>query len=295
MDLSTFIVSVFCLIDDWLKSQQPLRQRGPAPKLHDSEVLTIEVIGEFLGIDTDKGLHEHFRRHHASFFPALCEVHRTTFARQAANLWALKERLWRHLLLECVGSETTLAIVDSFPVSACRRARSHRCRVLAGLAAYGYDEVNRTLHYGMRAHLLVVWPGVIARIGLAPANVHDLHPAEQLLEGTGRGWVLGDRNYWSPDLAERLRCAGGPELLTPYKVSKKERSPWPRWLVQKRRRVETVIGQLVGRYNAKKVWARDAWHLHSRWLRKVLSHTVAVCFCQQANLQPLRFSELLTD
>ena len=56
MDLNTFIIAVFCLIDDWLKTQRPLRQRGPAPKLHDSEVLTIEVVGEFLGIDTDKGL-----------------------------------------------------------------------------------------------------------------------------------------------------------------------------------------------------------------------------------------------
>ena len=29
-------------------------------------------------------------------------------------------------------------------------------------------------------------------------------------------------------------------------------------------------------------------------LRKVLSHTLAVCFCRQAGLSPLRFSELLT-
>ena len=41
-----------------------LRKRGPMPKLSDSEVLTIEVVGEFLGIDTDKGLHAYFRRHY---------------------------------------------------------------------------------------------------------------------------------------------------------------------------------------------------------------------------------------
>lgn len=52
MDLSTFIVSVFCLIDDRLKGRRKLRQRGPAPKLSDAEVLTIEIIGEFLGFDT---------------------------------------------------------------------------------------------------------------------------------------------------------------------------------------------------------------------------------------------------
>jgi hypothetical protein len=54
-------------------------------------------------------------------------------------------------------------------------------------------------------------------------------------------------------------------LLAPYKPKKKEKEPWPRWLVQKRRRIERVISQLVERYNAKKVWARDRWHLTSRF------------------------------
>jgi hypothetical protein len=47
----------------------------------------------------------------------------------------------------------------------------------------------------------VCWPGVIVEVDLAPANVHDLRLAEALLEGVG-GWALGDRNYWSPELAE---------------------------------------------------------------------------------------------
>ena len=80
MDLSTFIVAVFCLVDDQLKGRR-IRSRGPAPKLSDSEVLTIEIVGKFLGIDTDKGIYLFFRRHYREWFPALGEVHRTTFAR----------------------------------------------------------------------------------------------------------------------------------------------------------------------------------------------------------------------
>lgn len=294
MDLSTFITAVFCLIDDWLKGQRPLRRRGPAPKLSDSEVITIEVVGEFLGIDTDKGLYEHFRRHHWDLFPALREVHRTTFCRQAANLWAAKEELWRHLSREQGRERLGLFVVDSLPIPACRKARSHRCKLLWEAAAYGYDELSRSFFYGMRAHLLVRWPGVIAGVCLAPANVHELRVAQALLaEADAEGWVLGDRNYHSLPLAEELRTRG-LWLLTPHKVRKGERRAWPRWLVHKRRRVETVIGQLVCRYNAKKVWARDLWHLRSRWLRKVLSHTIAVGFCRQAGLSPLRFSELLS-
>jgi len=70
MDVTTFIVTVFCLIDEWLAGQR-LRQRGPQPTLADSEVLTIECVGEFLGIDTDTGLYQYFRRHWGDWFPGL--------------------------------------------------------------------------------------------------------------------------------------------------------------------------------------------------------------------------------
>ena len=93
MDLSTFIISVFCLVDDYLKDLRPLRERGPAPKLSDSEVLTIEIVGEFLGLDTDKAIHLFFKRHYGEWFQALSKIHRTTFARQAVNLWKVKEHL----------------------------------------------------------------------------------------------------------------------------------------------------------------------------------------------------------
>jgi hypothetical protein len=55
MDLSTFIVAAFCLKDDRIADLGRLRGRGPAPTLCDSEVLTIEVVGEFLGLDEECG------------------------------------------------------------------------------------------------------------------------------------------------------------------------------------------------------------------------------------------------
>ncbi len=42
-------------------------------------------------------------------------------------------------------------------------------------------------------------------------------------------------------------------MLAPYKSKTKEKKPWPHWLVQKRRRIETVISQMTERYWAKKV------------------------------------------
>ena len=63
MPIEDFIISVFVWVDDTLKalfgSHKPWRTRGPAPRLEDSEVLTMELVGEFLGYDQDKGIYSY--------------------------------------------------------------------------------------------------------------------------------------------------------------------------------------------------------------------------------------------
>ena len=68
MDLSSFIVALFCLIDDRLKGRR-VRQRGPSPKLSDAEAITIELVGEFLGLDTDEAIFRYFREHYGRVVP----------------------------------------------------------------------------------------------------------------------------------------------------------------------------------------------------------------------------------
>lgn len=55
MPLQNFIITVYCLIDEMLKlvAHQKIRQKGFEPSLSDSEVITMEIVAEFLGIDTD--------------------------------------------------------------------------------------------------------------------------------------------------------------------------------------------------------------------------------------------------
>lgn len=160
-----------------------------SPKLSDAEVLTMEVVGEFLGLDTDAGIHRYFRSHFVGWFPAIGSVHRTTFARQGANLWAAKERLWRHLRcsLEAApsGEAGEVLVVDSMPMPACKGTRSRGCKILWDVADKGYAASQGGFFYGVRAHVLVRWPGVIVGTRLAPASTHDLHPAQALLAEAG--------------------------------------------------------------------------------------------------------------
>ncbi len=295
MDLDTLIVATYCLVDDELialADGRRLRRRGPAPVLADAEVLTIEIVGEFLGLDRDTAIFAHFRRHHADLFPALARLHRTTFARQAANLWALKERLWRAVAAR-MPHDPHVALVDSFPLPVCRFARAHRCRLYPGEAAFGHDAGARQTFYGFRCHVRLAWPGVIAGMAVAPADVSEPEVALALAEGT-TGYLIGDRGYWSPLLAEAV-AADGVCLLAPYRKATNDPDPGrSRYLSRLRYRIETVFGQLVDRYQAKRVRARDLWHLGVRLVRKALSHTVALLLNHAAGNPTRQPARLLT-
>jgi Transposase DDE domain len=210
----------------------------------------------------------------------------------------VKQRLWQYLLTQ-VAHDPALSIVDSCPIPVCQFARARRCRRLRKYAAYGKDELVRQTYDGLRLHLRICWPGMITDFNLVAANepgcpLGGMPVAESDLLPGVQGWALADRGYWKTGTIRDL-AAGGLSLLAPYTDKKRERGHWPHWLVGKRRRIETVLGQRVEHYRLKRVWARDAWHLWSRWLRCVLSHTIAVLLCQQQELSPLQFDHLLTD
>ncbi len=297
MDLESFTIAVLCRLEELLAELQAdpdwrrVRRRGPAPILADSEVLTMEVVGEFLGLDQDVAIYHYFRREHADWFPALPRVHRTTFARQAANLWVVKEQLWGRLL-DRVPHDPALSFVDSVPVPVCRFGRAYTCARFRGQAAFGRDTGSKATMYGFRHHLRLCWPGVVRAVSVAPANVHDTDLVPELVEG-GLGQVIGDRNYWDPQLTAELAPAG-IRLLAPFKKRATDPDPGGSTrLTRLRWRIETVAAQLVERFHLKRIWARDAWHLTSRVLRKVLSHTIAVCLCLERGYPPLSFARLL--
>jgi hypothetical protein len=66
--IEEFIIAVFCCVDDWLKrvtQDCPIQWRGFAPQRCESEVMKMEIVGEYLGMDTDKAIWQYFCRHWA--------------------------------------------------------------------------------------------------------------------------------------------------------------------------------------------------------------------------------------
>ena len=301
MSFDDYLLHLFCLIDEGIeeltRSAGPLRHHGRPPTLADSEVLTMVLAGEFFGIDTDRGIYAFFRRYHRREFPSLGRVHRTTFVRQAANLWRaaqlLHGRLVGRLPLRDEVSGEELWLLDSFPLHVCRIARARGAKLFKGTAAFGHDHVARGTFFGFRVHLRCSDRGPVARLELTPADVADPTAAAALVPPDG-GLGIGDRNYWSTDRQADLARAGFV-LLAPDRLKSKDPDPArSKLLTRFRRTIETVIGQLAGRFNAKRTWARDLWHLCARLTRKVLSHTAALLLNLRAGHPPLQL-ELLID
>jgi len=120
---------------------QPLRRGGFLPALSDAEVITMELIGEFQGYDTDKGIWCYFRDHWGEWFPDLPS--RSQFAKQAANLWAVKQHFHR-----------------------ARNARSFKSE-----AAYGYCASKGETYFGFKGHVILDFHGALAGFTLTPSSV----------------------------------------------------------------------------------------------------------------------------
>lgn len=66
MKILNLIITIFTIIDDFCQKYFPMRQlrrRGLLPKFADSEVITMEVVGEFIGFHEDKSIYNYFREH----------------------------------------------------------------------------------------------------------------------------------------------------------------------------------------------------------------------------------------
>lgn len=290
-----YLLVLFCLIDDQLQALRlgRLRARGPLPRLSDAEVITIELAAEAFGRDADRDAFRFFRAYHKAEFPLLARVHRTTFARQAANLWKVKEMI-RQRLAERLAGADPVWLVDSMPVHACQFARATFCSRFYGEADYGYDHLVKRTFYGFRLHQRTTRDGVILAWELAPARANEAAVLPELAPPEGSTGV-GDRGYGGGPLREQMASAGVRLLAPPRrkcddKPGDRERAAK---LASVRYRVETTNSQLAGRFNAKRTWARDLWHLAHRVGRKILSHTALVWLCFHAGLPPLSFDRLI--
>ena len=92
------------------------RRAGFPPALSDSECLTIELVGQYLGYTSQKQLYEHMHDRFGGWFPALRD--RVSFTRECANLWQVKAWMHQRLVEHVGGLKAPCQIIDTLPEGA---------------------------------------------------------------------------------------------------------------------------------------------------------------------------------
>lgn len=296
MNIVEFITTIFVMVDDFCEKFYPprkLRSRGFLPKLYDSEVITMEIVGEYLGYSNDKAIYNYFKRHWIKLFPNMPD--RSNFARQCANLLQLKNEFFQYLK---DNKDKFMQIIDSMPIEVCKFVRARYSKLFKDTASYG-KWFGRTF-FGFRLHIAITDYGMINKFIIAPANFHDIHFAENLLENENScKWAIGDKGYRSKPLAKRLWDNNRIFFHTSLRRIDKKESPLPkktiRYLTGKRRLIETVAGQLHGMFNIKMTFARDFWHLCNRIVRKITAHTICVFLNLKLGRDPLKLESVIVS
>ena len=291
MPQDEFIIKTYLMVDALYNQlvQKPLRRGGFAPKLSDCELICMEIVGEFLGMDTDKKIWQYFKQHWQNWFPNLGSY--PNFAKQCANLYWVKQQM--HQKITANWCEQTEYYADAFPIAVCKFARAKRHQNFRAYATFGYCASKKETYYGFKGHLLITRSGMIKAFTFTAANVDERQVLPELLEGK-TGFVGADKGYLSSELKDEMKQSH-INLQTPYRSNMKDdRSPqFLKWLKNSRRMIETVIGQLTERFNMEIVHAKNLFHQSNRFIRKILSHNFCCLLNQQIQHPITQFAGLI--
>lgn len=296
LTLENFLVVVYCMVDDLyraLMGSLRLRRRGPSPRLCDVDVITMEVVGEFLGLHHDEKIWAYFRAHWRAWFPGLGD--RSTFVRQGGGLWHVKQ-LIRESLAGMLGAfRDPHHLIDGIPMQVCVFGRASRKRIFPGLTATSYCAAKKVMYHGFKGHLLVTFQGLITHFSLTAANVDEREAAWDLADNVF-GWWFGDKGYISAFFKELL-AERAIQLDTPARKNMADTcEPEERSVrMRVRRMVETVIGQLTETFELGVVRARKDMQLTARIERKLLAHTLLFAINRMFGREPLVFDGLLAQ
>lgn len=297
MSLEHFIIAVYCLVDDLLEEILDdigkLRQRGFSSKISDAEVITMEIVGEFQGLDTDAGICRYFGQHWSHLFPNLTT--RCNFSRQAANLQKIKTLIQRRLV-NCICRKGDFFLTDGVPIPVCHLKRSGQSRLFRGEADYGYCATKEEYYYGFKGLVVTTRNGVIVDYTVGPASLDEREALVDCAETVRGEHGIGDKGFIGKTYKEDLFRDFGIILHTLLRSNQKENRSknFLRFIVKTRRLVETVIGQLTERFRINRVWARNIFRLTNRIARKVLAHTVAVALMRTIGIHDLKMEALIT-
>lgn len=267
---------LFCLIDDAYRLLNPEWHRYETlKKLSDSEVLTLALIQQLRGVESERSFLRDAQRFFSHLFPGVSGLHPTSLHRRVRSLRGYLEPLRRTLVADLIGDPETL-IVDSTLLSVLHPRQVSQSAGFEGAAWVRWGSF--ALH-GVKLHLICATNRVPVSYELTPANTPEVLLTEELLDGadlageTARR-LFADLAYRSEGLGKALAERG--VLLATEKADRRPAT---------RQQVEVCFAVLKGVFGMDGTLAKTLVGLATRIVAKVTAYTYG-CYVNRFLGQP---------
>ena len=193
-------------------------------KLSDIEVVTLAVLAETLGVDSENHLFLSLRTEYSADFINLPD--RSNFNRR-------RRRLQHYVMAICdwvakqVVKDDKVFVIDSMPLPICRPGRVFRSKVCKDdehiQPARSFHAAHKVYYYRFKFQLILSKQGIPITAGMTAANVHDVKFLGMLDfdEQLSNCELIGDKGYLSLGYQTTLFDEAKIKLVTPLRSNMK--------------------------------------------------------------------------
>lgn len=273
-----FCLWMYCIVEDTYRQVSHLFPRpGPTSKCSDQELMTMCLVGECKGWDTELTLLSEWS-HHRDLFPHLPSQSR--FNRRRRGLMYVFNLVRQVVLGVLDVAADRQCCIDSLPVPVVQfHLAPQACRDWAANgAAFGRVSSKKQTFFGYKMQLLVTLGGVILDFELVPANITDLQGGYDLLQEHTNLDAVADKGYISKPVADALLEGNRICLMTVPRSNQRRQLPQAvaERLTRVRQIIETVNGQLAEQFKLQQNHAHTFWGLCTRLYTKLAAHTLCI-------------------
>ena len=332
IDLDTFLVALYTIVDDLYQQRPGLRRPGrpgARPTVADSEILTLALCAQWWG-RSERAFLRYARAHWRAYFPRF--LSQSAYNRRCRALAEQLVALVPLVARDLRAAGATYEVMDTVAVPLLRRCRGQHQRLFGAIAAIGRGGSDKEWYYGCKLLVAVTPTGVVTGFVVAPANPEERWVADALLgwrvaphaaplqvadlpsprrsngrpyvgptgprwppQGAGapsRGGYLADKGFWGRWWQQHWRQDYGAALTTPKDYAGPAAAPARR---QHRRRcqiVETINSQLIRSFGLHFPGARSPRGLLTRLAAKLAAVNLGHCLNQLFGRPALAFATL---
>ena len=275
MDLDSFLVSLYVLVDDWWQvghGRVPRRPGRPA-LLSDPEVITLAILAQWPRFRSERDFWRFASAHLRPYFPKLCT--QGQFNRRVRALEPELRAVQQAFARDLCEPSAIYHVLDTTLIPAVVRVRASRKGLFCGQATFGRSASKTEWVYGFKVALVVDPKGVVSAFFLAAASSDERPIGDALVASDRHEAYLADKGFTGVEWERRwLEVYGALVAATPYDDSRRAWSKEDRrWAAGKRQIIEGVIGQLKDFFSLERHRAKTLGGLLARLAAKVAAYT----------------------